>query len=81
MKNSETRLSFTSEINQYLTLKIYNILGQEVATLEQRVFPPGTFFAYWDGTDNAGIVQSSGIYFAKLQAYRASQIIKLIFLK
>lgn len=79
--NGETRLSFVSEINQYLTLKVYNILGQEVATLEEGVFPPGTFFAYWDGTDDAGIVQSSGVYFAKLHAYRASQIIKLIFLK
>jgi len=80
--NGETRLSFANEISQHLTLKIYNILGQEVATLAEGVFSPGTFFAYWNGTDNSGVVQSSGVYFAKLQASdNASQIIKLIFLK
>lgn len=80
--NAETRLSFASEINQYLVLKIYNILGQEVRTLAAEVFPPGVFYAYWNGTDYNGVVQSSGVYFAKLQGpANQSQIIKLIFLK
>ncbi len=79
--NGETRLSFETEENQYLTLKVYNILGQEVTTLAEGIFSPGTYFAYWGGANVEGIPQSSGVYFAKLQADNASQIIKLIFLK
>jgi hypothetical protein len=79
--NGETRLSFDNEVSQYLALKIYNILGQEVTTLAEGVYSPGTYYAYWNGADIGGIMQSSGVYFAKLQADNASQIIKLIFLK
>lgn len=79
--NGETRLSFESQEMQYLTLKVYNILGQEVATLTEGSFGPGTYYAYWDGSDNQGLSQSSGVYFAKLQGDIASQIIKLIYLK
>ncbi len=79
--NGETRLSFENEESQYLTLKIYNILGQEVAKLAEGIFSPGTYYAYWNGADVNGMMQSSGVYFAKLQSDNSSQIIKLIFLK
>ncbi|UCG60619.1 MAG: T9SS type A sorting domain-containing protein [Candidatus Zixiibacteriota bacterium] len=79
--NGETRLSFETEEAQYLTLKIYNILGQEVTQLAEGIFSPGTYYAYWNGADVNGIMQSSGVYFAKLQSDNSSQIIKLIFLK
>lgn len=79
--NGETRLSFETDVSQYFVLKIYNILGQEVATLAEGIHSPGTYYAYWNGTDNAGMIQSTGIYFAKLQSDNSSQIIKLIFLK
>lgn len=79
--NGETRLSFDNQEAQYLSLKVYNILGQEVATLSEGTFSPGTYYAYWNGADNQGLPQSSGVYFAKLQGDIASQIIKLIYLK
>lgn len=79
--NGETRLSFDNEESQFLSLKVYNILGQEVATLMEGVYSPGTYYAYWSGEDDRGISQSSGVYFAKLQGGPESQIIKLIYLK
>ncbi|MEW6413441.1 MAG: T9SS type A sorting domain-containing protein [Candidatus Zixiibacteriota bacterium] len=79
--NGETRLSFEIKQSQHATLKVYNILGQEVAVLAQGNFAPGTFFAYWDGTDSDGMPQSSGVYFARLQGDSESQIIKLIYVK
>ena len=79
--NGETRLSFETEESQYLSLKVYNILGQEVTTLAEGIFSPGTYYAYWGGANAEGMPQSSGVYFAKLRTDNASQIIKLIFLK
>ncbi|UCD63141.1 MAG: T9SS type A sorting domain-containing protein, partial [Candidatus Zixiibacteriota bacterium] len=72
--NAETRLSFENTVSQQLSLKVYNILGQEVATLMERTFSPGTYYAYWNGLDDRGVAQSSGIYFAKLQGDNTSQI-------
>ena len=79
--NGETRLSFDNEQSQYLTLKVYNILGQEVSTLMEGVYSTGIYYAYWSGKDDQGISQSSGVYFAKLNSGTESQIIKLIYLK
>ncbi len=79
--NGETRLSFEIKQAQSLTLKVYNILGQEVAVLAQGTYAQGTFYAYWDGTDSHGMSQSSGVYFARLQGDTESQIIKLIYVK
>ena len=79
--NGETKISFDTDIDQYLSLKIFNILGQEVITLSEGFFNEGTYFADWDGYDMNGISQSSGIYFAKLNSLNNSQIIKLIYLK
>jgi len=79
--NGETKIKFNTDIDQFLTLKVFNILGQEVITLSEGIFSQGTYFANWDGFDLNGISQSSGIYFVKLNSANNSQIIKLIYLK
>jgi parallel beta-helix repeat protein len=49
------------------TLKIYNILGQEVRTLVDENKEPGYYIVTWDGKDNKGVEVSSGIYFYSLR--------------
>jgi len=48
------------------TLKIYNILGQEVATLVDEAKDPGYYEVKWDGRDEKGDDVSCGIYFYRL---------------
>ncbi len=57
------------------TLKVYNILGQEVATLVDEVKTPGYYTVIWDASDMA-----SGIYFCRLEAgtYSATRRMVLI---
>jgi hypothetical protein len=43
-------------------LKIYNLLGQELATLVSEQLAPGTYSTHWDGSG-----YPSGIYFYRLQ--------------
>jgi M6 family metalloprotease-like protein len=50
------------------TLRIYNILGQEVRTLVDEVKEPGCHKATWDGKDAFGKTVASGIYLYKLTA-------------
>jgi flagellar hook assembly protein FlgD len=65
-----------------VTLKIYNLLGSEVATLvdnEQKV--AGYHAAVWDGRDKAGRVVASGVYVYRLQAGSFSSTKKLALVK
>jgi len=49
-----------------IELVVYNILGQKVKTLASGSYLPGQYSVIWDGTDNDGNPQASGIYFYSL---------------
>jgi hypothetical protein len=59
-----------------VTLKIYDALGREVATLVNEVKDAGTYSAQFDGAR-----LSSGVYFARLSSPGKSQIRKLLLMK
>ena len=52
----------------HVTLKIFNVLGQEVRTLTDEVQEPGYYTAIWDGRDNSGREVSSGVYLYRVTA-------------
>lgn len=79
--NGATQIRFTNKLGQHLSLRIYNVLGQEIATLFDHILPPGDFDYSWDATNSFGEIQGSGIYFAQLKSSSESHIIKLIYLK
>ncbi len=45
------------------SVRIYNLLGQEVKTLVNGQHLPGTYTVIWDGRNNAGQMVASGTYF------------------
>ena len=51
----------------HVTLEVYNILGQSVATLVDQAYVAGRHRYHWDGTVR-GRPLASGVYFAKLVA-------------
>lgn len=59
-----------------VSLKIYDILGREVATLVNEELKPGSYEYEWDGSK-----YSSGVYFYRLQTKEFSQTKKLVLLK
>ena len=52
----------------HTTLKIYNILGQEVRTLVNEMKEPGYYTVTWDGRNDQGIKAVSGVYLYRLEA-------------
>jgi len=50
-----------------VSLKIYNILGQEVKTLVDEVQAPGYYSVIWNGRDDSGREVASGIYLCRLE--------------
>ena len=58
------------------TLKIYDVLGNEMATLVNGQKEPGTYSVQWNATQFA-----TGLYFAKLQSGSNVQLKKMMLLK
>lgn len=59
-----------------VSLKIFDVLGREVATLVDEEQQPGTYTVVWDASHVAG-----GIYFARMQAGSFVQTRRLLLLK
>ena len=65
--NPTTTIDYALSANNHVTLKIYNLIGQEVRTLVNLYQVSGHHEAMWDGKDNHGQSVSSGIYLYRLQ--------------
>jgi len=74
--NPKTNIEFTIPKSENVTLRIYNLLGQEVSTLVSEKLIPGDYKYTWDASHLA-----SGMYFYKLQTESYSSIKKLILLR
>ena len=64
-----------------ITLKIFNLLGQEVRTLVDEVQEAGYYTVTWDGMDEQGRAVSSGVYFYRFMAGDHREIRKMLLLK
>ena len=74
--NPTTTINYQLPVKGYVTLKVFDILGNEVATLVNENKEPGVYKVQF----GAGTL-SSGVYFYKLQAGEFSQVKKLILTK
>jgi len=61
--NLTTNIEFSIPKSEFVTLKVYNILGEQVATLVSEKLAAGQYKYEWDARDLA-----SGIYLYRLQA-------------
>ena len=65
--SSTTTISYQLPVNADVTLKVYNMLGQEVRTLINENKPAGEHSVVWDGKDSSGQRVISGICFYSLK--------------
>ncbi|MFC1513680.1 T9SS type A sorting domain-containing protein [candidate division KSB1 bacterium] len=64
--NPTTNIPFSLNKTASVNLSIYNILGQKIKTLINRVYLPGQHIARWDGSNNNGSGVSAGIYLYRI---------------
>jgi hypothetical protein len=74
--NPTTKISFTIPTSQFVKLKVYDILGNELITLINDELQVGNYIIDFNGSD-----LSSGIYIYKLQAGNFSKSNKMLLLK
>ncbi len=74
--NPSTTISFSLPSQSFVSLKVFDIIGREVATIVSEEMPAGTYTRQWNAAK-----MSSGIYFYRLQAGSYTQTKKLVLLK
>jgi hypothetical protein len=65
----------------HVTLRVYNVLGQEVRTLVDGQYPAGFHTVTWDGRNGSGGTVSSGVYFYRIEANGFTETKKMMMLK
>ena len=61
--NPSTTISFDLPSQSFVSLRVFDAIGREVATLVSEVLPEGQHFRQWNATN-----MPSGVYFYRLQA-------------
>ena len=79
--NPTTQIAFTLPQTQRVTLSVYNILGQKVATLVDGVVTAGMHMVTWNARDDHGMELPSGVYFYRLSAGAFSEARKMVLLR
>jgi len=79
--NPSTTISYSLVNDGWVSLKIFNTLGQEVTTLVNQYQTAGTFSSTWDGTNSAGAHVSSGIYLYRLVTGDVVQTQRMLLMK
>ena len=82
--NPSTKIRYAIPANaskSYVTLKIYNVLGNEVATLVNEKKPAGTYEVEFSAANVNGNELPSGVYFYRLTAGSLIRTQKMILLK
>lgn len=74
--NSLTRIRFNVPATEFVSLAVYNILGQAVAVLKNEVTPPGSFVTSFDAH-----ALPSGVYFSRMKAGNFVDTKKLILVR
>ena len=74
--NASTIIEFTLPESEFVTLKIFNILGEEVATLVQNKLQAGNHTYQFDGRDFA-----SGVYMYRIETGDFKEVRKMILLR
>jgi hypothetical protein len=79
--NPETTIEYTISKPGISKIKIYDITGKLVNTIERNDIQPGTYHYHWNGLNSSGNKLASGTYIYELEADGIQIAKKMILLK
>jgi hypothetical protein len=74
--NPATTISFNLPAKSFVTIKIYDVIGKEVATIVSEEMQAGNYTRQWNAFDSP-----SGMYFCRMQTGSFTETRKLILIK
>lgn len=79
--NPTTTIRFVVPEREHVSLVVYDASGRVVRTLIDEMAESGAREAVWDGRDDRGVGQSSGVYFYRLTTGKRVESKKMVLLK
>ena len=79
--NPSTVIKYALPKSSTVSLVIYNLMGQEIRRWDESDAVPGYYEKIWNGTNQAGIPVSSGIYIYRITTAEFIQMRKMVLLK
>jgi len=79
--NNMTRIQYGLPLDSKVQIRIYDIMGREVATLVNGEMKAGYYTVPWMSRNNYGTPVSSGVYFCRIQAGNYVKTTKMTLLK
>lgn len=79
--NPTTTINYQINKPGLVNLAVYNVLGEKVKTLVNRHNTAGRYDITWNGTDDAGRVVSTGVYFYRLEMGDNIEMRKMMLIK
>ena len=79
--NPITKLDYLLPRRSDVSIRIYNMLGQEIITLLEQEQSYGEYSILWNGLDRSGKQVASGVYFTELKAGSIRRVTKMLLLK
>lgn len=79
--NPNTRIRYRLTTAEQATLRIFDVAGRLVKTFALPRLSEGEHSVGWDGTSDSGMLLSTGIYIARLEASDGARSIKLALLR
>ncbi len=79
--NPSTTLDLRLPESRTVSVAVFSMTGQKIATLADGVFPAGYHAVVWNGTDSSGMPMAAGMYFIHVRAGAYSGAKKVLLLK
>ncbi len=79
--NPETTIRFDLPRQAEVTLRVFNLLGEEVITLLRQKMTAGAHLARWDGRNAFGQLVASGVYMLRLEAGQEMSVKKMLIMR
>ncbi|MCK4639436.1 MAG: T9SS type A sorting domain-containing protein, partial [Bacteroidales bacterium] len=69
---NKTKITYELSKQSFVKMSIYNINGQRVRVLIDKIKPKGTHTIIWNGKSETGQILESGIYFYELRTEKGT---------
>ena len=79
--NAQTVIKYDLPKASPVSIRIYDLMGRTIKTIDQNITKPGKYQFTWYGRDATLKPVSSGVYFIRLQAGEEARIQKMLLLK
>ena len=74
-------VSYQLPVASQVTIKVFDVIGREVATLVNEIQTAGYYTVQWNGRNDAGARLASGLYFCRMNAGSFSALNKMLLIK